>query len=132
MTTSQQKFLASLEANREAALAVGLVAHVEIEDCGRFVSVAVRVRFGAIDGPRRHGHDKEFYTHLMIGQRGGIQGSARIGSIFADRSDYKKGKYFGEYRPDIFEILTRNGCKFAFDDMIEVARRMEQLNKGAA
>ena len=132
MTNAQQKILEQLEANKAAANAVGLVAKVDMEDCGRFVSVSVRISFGAISGPRRHGHDKEFYSHLMIGKRGAIQGTARIGSIFSNLSDYKKGQYFGSHRPDIFDLLTRNGCKFAFDDMIEVARRMEELNRGAA
>ena len=132
MTNAQQKILEQLEVNKAAANAVGLVAKLDMEDCGRFVSVSVRIRFGAISGPRRHGHDKEFYCHLIIGKRGAIQGAARIGSIFSDRSEYKKGRHFGSHRTDIFEMLTRNGCKFAFDDMIEVARRMAELNKGAA
>lgn len=132
MTNSQQKILASLEANRAAALAVGLIVNIETEDCGRFVSVSVRVRFGAISGPRRMGHDQEFYCHLLIGKRGGIDGTARLGSIFGDCIEYKKGSVFGEYRPNVFEMLTRDGCKYAFDDMIRTANNMAEYEKGAA
>lgn len=133
MTNSQQKFLASLQANVEAAKAVGLHVQIEVSDLSHFVSVSVRVNFPTPDGPRRYGHDQEFYTHVMIGRRGGLIGECRIGSFFSPLNYCKWTKGLGEsYRSDIFELNVRNGCKFAIDDMIDTANRMNKLNKGAA
>ena len=131
MTNSQQKILESLEANRQAALAVGLVCHMEIEDHSRFVSVAVRVHFGAVEGPRRYGHDQEVYSHLIIGRRGGIQGTIRMGSRYSEGTTYSKGNVFGGEDSEYFGFLVKGGLAFPFQEMIQTAQKMAELNKEA-
>lgn len=132
MTNSQQKILESLEANRQAALAVGLNVQMDTEDHGRFVSVAVRVQFGHVEGPRRLGHDQELYSHFLIGKRGRIEGLIRTGSKFSEGTTYSKGNIFGTNEPQIFDMMMKNGLAYAFQSMIETAQNMAELNKEVA
>jgi hypothetical protein len=132
MTNSQQKILASLEANIKAAQAVGLSTQLMVEDHDYFISAQVRVDFDRSKvATMRNGHYQEFSAHLMIGKRGGIDGTCRTGSVFS-RTEYKKGVYIGNSRPDIFSMIVDGGCKYGINEMIETAQRMTEFEKGAA
>jgi len=132
MTNSQQKILASLEANIKAAQAVGLSASLEVEDYDYFIAARVRVDFDRSKVEiKRNGHYCEFYAALQIGKRGGVDGRCKTGSIFSNE-EYKKGGYGGDSRPDIFSMIVRDGCKYGIDQMIETAQQMTKLEKGAA
>ena len=133
MTNSQQKFLASLEANIEAAKAVGLLASVEVEDHDYFISARVKVEFDLANiETKRNGHYMEFYAALMIGKRGGIDGTCKTGSVFTN-TRYQKGTYGGESMPRIFSMIVQDGCEYGIQDMIETAQNMAHLDsRGAA
>lgn len=132
MTKSQRKYLDQLTANIEAAKAVGLTATVEVEDHDFFISVRVRIEFDTSNvKTRRIGHDQQFRAALMIGKRGGVDGSCQAGSIFSD-NEYRKGVYGGDRKADLFSFSVRNGCEYEINDLIRTAERMAELDNEAA
>jgi len=132
MTKSQRKYLDQLTANIEAAKAVGLTAIVSVEDHKYFISVSVRIEFDTSNVKiRRIGHDQQFRAHLMIGKRGGVDGTCSAGSIFSN-NEYRKGVSYGDRKADIFSFSVRNGCEYEINQMIHTAERMAEVDNEAA
>jgi hypothetical protein len=129
MTNSQRNFLLSLVENLRRAKSAGLVVSAQRITHSRFISLTVSIKFPKdIDGPRRYGHDQEFFGHVMVGKRGGLEGYARLGGLCAEGCS----KGYQSKQAWHFDLYAQNGCKHAVDMMVDTAERMASLQKEVA